>query len=147
MAITAAQFKKVALSFPEAHEKSHYGSPSIMIAKKFFTRLRREDDGIVWIVGSIDERDALLEMDPQTYFITDHYRNYPAVLVRISAIDTAMLRKMLERRWRAIAPKKLFSSSVYGGGAERRAVLDVQKAKKKVTPTRGSGRKAPERKR
>ena len=121
MAITAAQFRKVALSFPEAHEKSHYGSPSIMIAKKFFTRLRREDDGIVWVVGSIDERDALLEMDPKTYFITDHYRNYPAVLVRISQIDTAMLRKMLERRWRAIAPKKLlraFSSPVHGGGAE-----------------------------
>jgi hypothetical protein len=110
MAITAAQFKKIALSFPEAHEKSHYGSPSIMIAKKFFTRLRREDDGIVWVVGSIDERDALLELDPDTYFITDHYRDYPAVLVRIGKIDAAMLRKMLERRWRAVAPKKLIKA-------------------------------------
>ena len=122
MAITAAQFKKIALSFPEAHEKSHYGSPSIMIAKKFFTRLRREDDGIVWVVGSIDERDALLEMDPKTYFITDHYKNYPAVLVRIGEIDTTMLKKMLERRWRTIAPKKLLkalSSPVHGEGAER----------------------------
>jgi hypothetical protein len=118
MAITAAQFKKVALSFPEAHEKSHYGSPSIMIAKKFFTRLRREDDGIVWIVGSIDERDALLEMDPKTYFITDHYRNHPSVLVRISQIDTAMLRKMLERRWRAVAPKKLVRAHDEAAAAE-----------------------------
>jgi hypothetical protein len=110
MAITAAQFKKVALSFPEAHEKSSYGSPAIFIAKKFFTRLRREDDGIVWIVGSIDERDALLELDPKTYFITDHYKDYPAVLVRIARIDETMLRKMLERRWRTVAPKKLIKA-------------------------------------
>ncbi|MBV9045901.1 MAG: MmcQ/YjbR family DNA-binding protein [Alphaproteobacteria bacterium] len=110
MAITEKQFKKVALSFPEAHEKTSYGNPAIFIAKKFFTRLRPEDDGIVWIVDSIDERDSLLEMDPKTYFITDHYKNYPSVLVRISRITLPMLHKMLERRWRAIAPKKLLKA-------------------------------------
>src|SRR6185503_8154091 len=107
MPITPAQFKRVALSFPEAHEKSSYGNPSIFIAKKFFTRLRKEDDSVVWIVDSIDERDHLMEMDPRTYFITDHYRDYPGVLVRIARIDEAMLKKMLERRWRKVAPKTL----------------------------------------
>jgi len=107
MAITKAQFKKIALSFPEANEKLSYGSPAIFIAKKFFTRLRSQDDSIVWIVGSIDERDHMLEMDSKTYFITDHYKDYPSVLVRTSRIDQTMLKKMLERRWRAIAPKKL----------------------------------------
>jgi hypothetical protein len=107
MAISKAQFKKIALSFPEAHEKPSYGSPAIFIAKKFFTRLRDEDDSIVWIVDSIDERDNLMELDPKTYFITAHYRDYPAVLVRTSRISEAMLKKLLERRWRAIAPKKL----------------------------------------
>ncbi len=107
MPITPAQFKKVALSFPEAHEKPSYGNPSIFIAKKFFTRLRKEDASVVWIVDSIDERDHLMEMDPKTYFITDHYRDYPSVLVRIARIDETMLKKMLERRWRKVAPKKL----------------------------------------
>jgi len=46
-------------------------------------------------------------MDPRTYFITDHYRDYPSVLVRIARIDKTILRKMLERRFRAIAPKKV----------------------------------------
>jgi hypothetical protein len=107
MAVTAADLKKIALSFPGAKEETSYGQPAFKIEKKFFTRLRREDDSIVWIVGSIDERDSLLEMDPKTYFITDHYKNYPSVLVRIAQIDRAMLKKMLERRWRAIAPKKM----------------------------------------
>lgn len=107
MAISKADLRRIALSFPEANEKPSYGKPSFFIAKKFFTRLRDEDASIVWIVDSIDERDHLLEMDPKTYFITDHYRDYPSVLVRIARIDKTMLRKMLERRFRAIAPKKL----------------------------------------
>ena len=107
MAISRAQLRKIALSFPGANEKPSYGKPSYFIEKKFFTRLRDEDDSIVWIIGSIDERDHLIEMDPRTYFITEHYRDYPAVLVRTSRISETMLKKMLERRWRAIAPKKL----------------------------------------
>ena len=107
MAISKADLRRIALSFPEASEKLSYGKPSFFIAKKFFTRLRDEDGSIVWIVGSIDERDHLLEMDPRTYFITDHYRDYPSVLVRIARIDKTILRKMLERRFRAIAPKKV----------------------------------------
>jgi hypothetical protein len=111
MPITKADLKKVALSFPGANESTSYGSPSFKIEKKFFTRLRSEDDSLVWIVDSIDERDSLLEMDPKTYFITDHYKNYPSVLVRISRIDKAILHKMLERRWRAVAPKKLLKAT------------------------------------
>ena len=107
MPITKADLKKIALSFPGAVESTSYGSPSFKIEKKFFTRLRSEDDSLVWIVDSIDERDSLLEMDPKTYFITDHYKNYPSVLVRISQIDKIMLRRMLERRWKAVASKKL----------------------------------------
>jgi hypothetical protein len=107
MPVTKAQLRKIALSFPEANEKPSYGRPAYFVAKKFFTRHRAEDDSLVWIVGSIDERDHLLEIDPRTYFITDHYKDYPSVLVRMARIDTTMLQKMLDRRWRAIAPKKL----------------------------------------
>jgi hypothetical protein len=110
MPLTKAQFKKIALSFPEAHEKSSYGSPAIFIAKKFFTRLRAEDDSLVLFVGSIDERDMLIESDPKTFHITEHYRNYPTVLARIVRLNEKVLRAMLERRWREIAPKKVLKA-------------------------------------
>lgn len=110
MAVSEAQFKKIALSFPEAHEKSSYGNPAIFVAKKFFTRLRKEDDSVVLIVGSIDEREMMIESDPKTFHITEHYRDYPSVLVRIGRINEKVLRAMLERRWRAIAPKKLIAA-------------------------------------
>jgi hypothetical protein len=128
MPITEAIVRKVALSFPQASEKSSYGKPAFFIAKKFFTRLRSEDDSIVWIVGSIDERDNLIELDPKMYFITEHYRDYPSVLVRIKRINEAMLRKMLERRWRAIAPKKL--------------IKEIEDAKSELGKTTSGRRKA-----
>lgn len=110
MPITKAELKRIALSFPEASEKSSYGKPAFVVGKKFFTRHRSEDDSIVLIVDSIDERDMMIEADPRTFFITDHYKNYPSVLVRIARIDAKTLRGMLERRWRAIAPKKLLKA-------------------------------------
>jgi hypothetical protein len=105
--VTPAQLRHIALSFPGTTEGSSYGKPSFHVARKFFTRLREEDDSIVLAVGSIDERDMLLESDARLFHITEHYRNYPALLVRLAQLDAGMLRSMLERRWRTIAPKKL----------------------------------------
>jgi hypothetical protein len=130
MSVTKAQLRKIALSFPEALEKPSYGRPAYFVAKKFFTRHREDDDSIVWFVGSIDERDHLLEIDPKTYFITDHYRDYPCVLVRMARIDTTMLQKMLDRRWRAIAPKKLLRE------LDAPAVPKVEKKKRAPTKTK-----------
>ncbi|HEY5338791.1 MAG TPA: MmcQ/YjbR family DNA-binding protein [Rhizomicrobium sp.] len=105
--VTAAQFKKIALSFPEAIEKPSYGAPAVFIAKKFFTRLRAQDNSVVFIVADLPTRDMMLELDPKTYFITDHYKDYPSVLVRMERITPDELKRMLDRRWRHIAPKKL----------------------------------------
>jgi hypothetical protein len=105
--VTAAQLKKIVLSFPEANEKPSYGKPAFFIAKKFFTRLRPEDNSLVVIVDGMDQRDMMLELDPKTYHITEHYKDYPSVLVRMERITPEEVRIMLERRWRKIAPKKL----------------------------------------
>lgn len=107
MPVTKAQAKAIALSFPGALERPSYGRPAFFIEKKFFTRLRAEDSSIVMRVGSIEQRDMMLELDPETYFITDHYKDWPGLLVRLSAITPSELKTMLERRWREIAPKKL----------------------------------------
>jgi hypothetical protein len=129
MPLSRVQFTKIALSFPEANEKTSYGNPSVFIAKKFFTRWRPEEDSIVWLVDSMDERDHLLEIDPKTYFITPHYKDYPSVLVRAERIDAAMLKKMLERRWRKVAPKTLVKQ------------MDMASAAKPTTPAKKKTKK------
>jgi hypothetical protein len=109
--LTKAQVKKIVLSFPGANESTSYGYPSFKIEKKFFTRLRAEDNSLVLFVNSIDERDMLLEAEPALFHITPHYKNYPTVLARISRLDAKTLRGMLERRWRQIAPKRLLKQT------------------------------------
>jgi len=110
--LTKVQVKKIVTSFPGVVESSHYGYPSYKIEKKFFTRLRNEDNSLVLVVASMDERDMLLESDPALFHITPHYRNYPSVLARLEKLDAKFLRGMLERRWRQIASKKLQKEAV-----------------------------------
>jgi hypothetical protein len=133
MAVTKAQLKKIALSFPLAAEATSYGKPAFQVGKKFFTRLRDEDNSLVLILDSIDEREMLMEVDPKTFFITDHYKDYPSVLVRLERIDTDTLRGMLDRRWRKIAPKKLVKD-VEGAAAGTPAKSTAKKkpAKRKL---------------
>jgi len=107
VSLTKAQIKKIALSFPDAHERPYHGYPAFFVGKKFLTRLRDEDASLVLHVGSIDERDMLIEAEPALFHITDHYRNYPYVLARIARLDAKTLRGMLERRWRQLVPKKM----------------------------------------
>ena len=126
--VTAAHLKKIALSFPEAIEKSSYGKPAFAVGKKFFTRLRAEDNSIVLVVNDMHMRDMMLELDPKTYFITDHYKDYPSVLVRMERITQDELRAMLERRWRKIAPKKLVAAME---GAAKSAASGAKKSRKK----------------
>jgi len=41
------------------------------------------------------------------FFITDHYRDYPAVLVHLSKARTRVLRVLLEDAWCRSAPKRV----------------------------------------
>jgi hypothetical protein len=55
----------------------------------------------------IDEREMLMEADPETFHITPHYQAYPAVLARLSQAHPGSLANFLERRWRRVAPRGL----------------------------------------
>ncbi|HEY1629751.1 MAG TPA: hypothetical protein VGF56_00445 [Rhizomicrobium sp.] len=55
----------------------------------------------------MEERDHLIEADPETFYITGHFRNYKGLLAHIGRLDEATFRALLEHRWQAIAPRKL----------------------------------------
>ena len=99
--------RDIVLSFPGASEGTSYGQPAFTVNKKFFTRLRREDQSLVLLEVSFDEREMLIEVEPQTFHFTAHYKDYPSVLARVDTLHPGSFRNFLERRWRKIAPKKL----------------------------------------
>jgi len=97
---------ELARAFPGVELGTAYGTPALRVKGKFLCRLK-EDGETLAIRCDFEERDARMAADPRTWFITDHYKDYPAVLVRLARVKPADLRAVIEQEWRRSAPKKL----------------------------------------
>ena len=113
--MTPSDLRALILTFPETEIGTTHGRPSFKAAGRFFTRIRAEDDSVVVYVDSLDHRDMLMEAEPVTFHITDHYRNYPIVLARLASVDPVWLRKTLEKRWLKIVPKSVSRTCIPAG--------------------------------
>ncbi len=63
--------------------------------------------GVVAIRCTMDTKELLLEAAPERFFNDDHYRTYPAVLVRLDAIEADELAGLLRQAWRIVTPKAI----------------------------------------
>jgi hypothetical protein len=104
--VTYERVCALARALPGVEEGTSYGTPGLKVRGKFLTRLR-EDGALVVKVGTILERDYLLAHDPRAYYITEHYREYPAVLVRLDQIREPVLMDLLTDSWRRVAPRRM----------------------------------------
>jgi hypothetical protein len=98
---------KLGRQLPGVEESTSYGTPSLKAFGKFLTRLRSEDDSLVLVGVTFDEREMLMEAEPETFHTTPHYQDYPSVLARLGTVDPGTVRSFFERRWRATAPKRV----------------------------------------
>lgn len=73
-------------------------------------------DVIAVRVASELEKESLLAVDPQKFFTEPHYDGYPAVLVRLTAIDLDELEDLLTDAWRSRAPRRLVAEFEAGRG-------------------------------
>ncbi|MEW5683569.1 MAG: MmcQ/YjbR family DNA-binding protein [Pseudomonadota bacterium] len=105
--MTYDEMQAIVLGFPGAEPGTSYGQPSFKLNDKFFTRLRGEDQSLVLMEVSFDEREMLMEAEPATFHITPHYKDYPSVLARMESLDPGSFRAFLERRFRKIAKKSV----------------------------------------
>jgi hypothetical protein len=105
-AVSLRTVRRLALALPGVEEGPCYGTPGFRVRGKFLARLREDGATLVVKCGD-DERDFRMQADPGTFFITDHYRGYPAVLIRLASVRPADLRDVLEQAWRRSAPKRL----------------------------------------
>src|SRR5713226_5926684 len=90
--------RRLAAALPRAVEGTSYGTPAFRIGKKYWFRLKEDGESIA-IRISFDEREILMRAKPKTFFITDNYRDYPAVLVRLFAISEGEMKDLLQRSW------------------------------------------------
>ena len=102
-------YLKMALKYPETEASTSYGTPSVKIAGKILSRLRTEAEGALALHCDFVDRQILLQADPEAFFITDHYRNYPMILVRLEKIRAAALSELVGRAWRMRATPKMIA--------------------------------------
>jgi hypothetical protein len=102
--ITFDLIRKMAEALPGTEEGTSYGTPAIRVGKKLMLRMHGKEDAIVLLIDSVEEQQELIERDPMSFFITDHYVGYPAVLIR-PTVEESTFRELLERSWRRIARK------------------------------------------
>ena len=112
--MTWDEVRAFALSLPGVEEApTHNDAPALKLAGKLIAcqpaDRRVRDDGRVLVLMDVplDERAVLIEAEPDVFFSNDHFRDYPAVLVRLPATNLQRIRPYLERSWRKRAPKRL----------------------------------------
>ena len=97
--------RKVALKLPDVEEGTAWGFPAFRVKKKMFLCFRTDLDSIV-VRTTFDQRDSMIDEDPETYYTTDHHRPHPWVLARVKKLQAAVLPDLLLAAWRYAAPEK-----------------------------------------
>src|SRR5262245_15355722 len=93
--VTFETVRRLALTLPGVEEGTSYGTPSFRVRGRFFARLR-EDGATLAVRCDFDEREARMTARPKAFFITEHYKDHPAVCVRLSAVTVKDLQSVLE---------------------------------------------------
>lgn len=104
--ITWERVCRMARALPEVAESTSYGAPSLKVAGRHLASIKADGDTLVIHCGFL-EREMLLGAQPDVFYLTDHYRDYAYVLVRLSAVGESQLTELLEDSWRLVAPKAL----------------------------------------
>jgi hypothetical protein len=100
--------REMALALPDVEESTIHGAPSLKVRGRLLTCPaihRSAEPNTLAVRIDLDERAELMAAKPNVYYVTDHYVNYPTVLVRLGQIDRRSLRDLLARAWRFVSSK------------------------------------------
>ena len=101
--------RDVGLALPNVQAATKYdGSPVLKLGGAFMAGVathRSAESATIVVRVDLEEREWLLQEAPDTYYLTDYYRSYPLVLVRLSRINEDALRDLLSGSWRLASAK------------------------------------------
>jgi len=101
--------KKVGVALPHVEATTRYdGSPVLKVAGVFMAGLASHssaEPNTLVVRADLDEREAFIEDAPDIYYLTDYYRRYPLILVRLDHVTRDALRELLSSSHRLTLPK------------------------------------------
>ena len=100
--------RRLGLALPNVEEGTVYGSPALKVGGKMFACIAihssAEPDSLA-VRMEFDQRDELIAADPKTYYLTDHYVDYPVVLVRLARVHPDALPDLLRMGWQYVSTR------------------------------------------
>lgn len=90
--------RNIGLALPGVEESTAYGFPALKVQGKLLACVpanRSAEPGSLVLRVDFDDRAELLAADPDVYYVTEHYAGYNAVLVRLSRVNSNVLRDLL----------------------------------------------------
>lgn len=98
---------RIGCALPGAEESTWNRTPSLKVRGKGFVRLQTEAEGLLVVLCSLVEKEALLASGDPAFSTTAHYDGYGAVLVDLDRIGDDQLAELVEEAWRIRAPAAL----------------------------------------
>jgi hypothetical protein len=99
--------REIVSSFPEVEASAQGRSAWRVRGKLFAWEARERDGGGLAVRVDSEEKQLILDSNPDVYFTSPHYRGYPGVQIRLELVDREELRMRLEDAWLIQAPKRL----------------------------------------
>jgi len=90
--------ESIGRSLPDVEVTTTYGQPALKVRGKMFVCIashKSAEPNTLVVMMDFADRDALVEDDPDTYYLKEHYLNYPCVLVRLSRVHVDALRDLI----------------------------------------------------
>jgi hypothetical protein len=85
-----------------------WGQPALKVRGKMFVCIashKSAEPNTLAVMMDFSDRDALVEDDPGTYYLKEHYVNYPCVLVRLSHVRVDALQDLVVGAYRFVSAK------------------------------------------
>lgn len=103
--LTFEALRDIILRYPDTEETTSWDARSFKVNGKAMLFWNPTHDAPVFKVP-FEERDFLLEVDPDTFFTTDHHRPWPLILARPDRVDIGWVEANIDRVWRAQVKKR-----------------------------------------
>jgi len=121
--MTAADFRRLALGFPEAMEGAHMEHPDFRVRGKIFATLGYPDSGVGMVKLFPDQQTDFVRAEPKVFVpVNGLWGRRGATYVRLKAAKKASVQRALAAAWRNTAPRKLVvqqEGDDSSGGARR----------------------------
>jgi hypothetical protein len=106
--------RELALALPEVEESGSDRVAFQVCGKSFAWAARERDGGGLAIRVEREEKQLILDSNPDVYFSSPHYEGWPGVQIRLEAIELEELRERLEDAWLIQAPRRLAKAHLAG---------------------------------